>query len=258
MKRRFDNTMQQPLITLSGDDDQLFSQPGYPLPFAFTSEVARVFDDMISRSVPFYGEVIRVMCQWLASHPPRESQRIYDVGCSTGTSLYALAAILTSPGHLVGIDTSPAMLERARAKLSPLADRHTIELRCEGAQDADYTAAHMVLVNYTLQFIPLTERLEVLTSIYQGLQPGGMLFLSEKLNSPHPTIHDTFTRHYEEFKHHAGYSSGEIQRKKAALDRVLIPLSLDEQCTMLKTAGFTAVEIVVKWQNFATLLALKD
>jgi tRNA (cmo5U34)-methyltransferase len=245
-------------IKLSGEIDTLFAATPYPHPFAFTHEVAQVFDDMISRSIPFYRDVIALISRWAQSHPPQAGQRIYDIGCSTGTTLFALGASLDTPCELVGLDTSEPMLARAAEKLAPLRQRHRIDLQCITAESAEYQRAHLVLLNYTLQFIPLVARQSVLERIYRGMDTGGMLFISEKLLTPSALIHETYTEHYESFKREAGYSQGEIARKKAALDQVLIPLSLAEHQRMLQAAGFTTVEVVFKWQNFATLIALKD
>ncbi len=40
-------------LKLSAQSDSLFAGSNYPKPFAFTQEVAAVFDDMVRRSIPF-------------------------------------------------------------------------------------------------------------------------------------------------------------------------------------------------------------
>jgi tRNA (cmo5U34)-methyltransferase len=249
--------MQHPDLNLFGARDQLFAKTPYPRSFAFDAEVAGVFDDMISRSVPLYREVIALICQWSRDFPPPAGSLIYDIGCSTGTSLYALAQQLAPAGHFVGIDMAQPMLDRAGGKLRELATRHRIDLYCGNALDFRFTDAHMVLLNYTLQFIAVTDRGSLLRTIYEDLQPGGMLFISEKIVARCSEIHGIYTRHYEAFKRRAGYSTSEIERKKAALDQVLIPLSLDEQIALLQQAGFRRIDVLCKWQNFVTLVAIK-
>jgi tRNA (cmo5U34)-methyltransferase len=245
-------------LPLLGERDQLFANTPYPRSFSFDAEVAKVFDDMIMRSIPLYAEVIRQIVQWLRDFPPPAEGRLYDIGCSTGTTLFALGAALTEPTHLVGIDTSVPMLAQAEEKLGPLRARHHVELRGESALNSRFNDAHLVLLNYTLQFIPVTARLQLLSTIYRDLAPQGMVFISEKVVAESSRIHEAYTRQYEAFKERAGYSRTEIQRKKAALDQVLIPLSLDEQIAMLRAAGFRSIDVVAKWQNFATIIAIKD
>ncbi|WP_223217185.1 hypothetical protein [Rhizobium cauense] len=50
--------------------------------FSFNSTVANVFDDMVSRSVPFYGEMQRMVCE-LARDFAQPQSNLYDIGCST-------------------------------------------------------------------------------------------------------------------------------------------------------------------------------
>jgi tRNA (cmo5U34)-methyltransferase len=247
-----------PSLVLGGKRDELFAGSSYPRPFEFNEEVAQVFDDMISRSIPYYPEVIKLLCQWLREYPLAAGQRIYDIGCSTGTTLFALGSSLKTPATLVGIDTSAPMLEQAREKLSPLASFHTVELLCTNALTSTYEQAHMVVLNYTLQFIPLTQRLALLKKIYKGLATGGIVFISEKLLANSPSIHRTFTHHYEAFKLSMGYSRSEIERKKEALDQVLVPLTMAEHLCLLHEAGFSEIDCIFKWQNFATLVAIKS
>ncbi len=118
-------------------------------------------------------------------------------------------------------------------------------------------ATSFVILNYTLQFMEIKKRRTLLQSIAQASVPGGILFLSEKVRSPHPEFQETTTALYEEFKYRQGYSQREIARKKEALENVLVPLTEDELKDMVRAAGFTHVESLLKWNNFITLVAIK-
>lgn len=247
-------------LTLQGDTDRLFAQGKYPAPFAFNEEVAQVFDDMVSRSVPLYREVAIAVAEWTDRYY-QPGTKIYDIGCSTGTTIDLSARFLAHSGkqaQYVGIDTSAPMLQRASAKLAGWKPTHEIELLHTDALNVSYDNASIVIVNYTLQFIPVAQRAALLRKIYNGLRPGGILFLSEKLRSCCPEFHETVTDIYERFKESRGYSRTEIERKKEALDNVLIPLTLDEQSRMLTQAGFNHHEPMIRWHNFTTFIALKD
>jgi tRNA (cmo5U34)-methyltransferase len=247
-------------LTLAGDADRLFARGRYPVPFAFNEEVAQVFDDMVSRSVPLYREVAVAVAEWTNKFY-QPGTVIYDIGCSTGTTIDLSARYLAHFGkraRYVGIDTSEPMLQRARAKLAGWADTHTIDLCHQDALTVSYDNASVVVVNYTLQFIPVVQRAELLQKIHAGLRPGGILFLSEKLRSCCPPFHETVTDIYERFKESRGYSRTEIERKKEALDNVLIPLTLEEQTRLLRQAGFAHAEPMIRWHNFTSFVAIKD
>ena len=57
-----------------------------PSDFKFSSKVAGVFDDMVNRSVPYYEEMQRMVAELAADHAEPGSV-IYDLGCSTGTTM---------------------------------------------------------------------------------------------------------------------------------------------------------------------------
>jgi len=246
-------------LTLKGEADRLFESNKYPVPFAFNDEVAQVFDDMVSRSVPLYKEVALLVAEWTNKFY-QQGTTIYDIGCSTGTTIDLAARYLShfdKSAAFVGIDTSEPMLARATSKLAGWSKDHRIELLCKNALDVQYTNASVVVVNYTLQFIPVGQRLTLLKMIYDGLVPGGILFLSEKLRSYCPEFHELVTDSYERFKEARGYSRTEIERKKEALDKVLVPLTLDEQSDLLRAAGFHYFEPMIRWHNFTSFIAIK-
>jgi len=236
--------------------DNLFERPDYSGPFVFNEVVAQVFDDMVSRSVPLYREVTES-----TAHMARENYvfgtNIVDVGCSTGTTLQAIARIMEEPAALIGIDTSPPMLERAEEKLAAFAGFHNIKLSGESALDFDYKNSSVVILNYTMQFIPTAKRRKLLESIYSGLVIQGVIIVSDKVTSANSKFMKLQTFMYEEFKARNGYSAEEIERKKAALENVLVPLTWEEQLELIKSAGFSTVEPVIKWNNFMSVIAVK-
>ena len=67
-----------------GLKDELFDEDLKPQDFTFDERVARVFDDMVSRSVPFYDET-RSTALGLAQHFVESETTVVDIGCSTAT-----------------------------------------------------------------------------------------------------------------------------------------------------------------------------
>ncbi|HAA58250.1 MAG TPA: carboxy-S-adenosyl-L-methionine synthase CmoA [Myxococcales bacterium] len=250
------SSTESPKLYLDSEKDELFERGPWPKPFAFNQEVARVFDDMVSRSVPLYHEVLTAAAHWTRSYVQPDT-KVIDLGCSTGTYMELLGRFLKAPTHLVGVDNSASMLEKAEEKLKDIAQRHTVSLHCQDASETDFSDSSVVIMNYTLQFLPMDQRPSLLQSIAEGLRPGGLLFLSEKVKSPCPRFQETITHHYEAFKEFNGYARTEIERKKEALEHVLVPYTQRQLTELLYKAGFSQVDILLKMHNFVSFIALK-
>lgn len=226
-------------------------------PFEFNAAVAEVFDDMVSRSVPFYEESHRV-CADMALRFYQGLGPIIDLGCSTGTTISFLEKVLGEAGldaSFVGVDSSAPMLEIAQKKCSFVRD---LTLRQENMCDTDFTGCEIVILNYTLQFLSLDKRLDLLKKIFSGLRPGGIVIISEKIRAPHAVTQELITDLYYDFKKRNGYSALEISQKREALENVLVPLTTSEQLDMLEQAGFSHNDMLFKWYNFASYLARKE
>ena len=243
-------------IVLSGGYDGMFASNNYPMPFEFNKDVAKIFDNMASRSIPLYKEVNYSVVEWAKSFYQKPA-KIYDIGCSTGTTILSIAQNLDEPVHFIGIDNSKPMIEQSKNKLKFIPAHHSLDLYSTDAMDVDYTDATMVVVNYTLQFIEVSRRKLLLNKIYSGMKKGGILFVSEKIKSQVPEFQKMITMYYENFKFRNGYSMNEIERKKEALDNVLVPQTTEEQIEMVLEAGFSACELLFKCNNFITYVAIK-
>ena len=243
-------------LVFDGPVDQLFLKDGRLKRFEFTEEVAEIFDNMAVRSIPMYKEVHYSLIEWARTFF-QEPAKIYDIGCSTGTAILSLSQNLDFPTKFVGVDLSKPMIEQARVKLQNIPKHHEVELKCENALDIEYSESMMTIVNYTLQFIQVPLRQALLRKIYEGLRPNGILFISEKVRSSSESFQELMTKSYEKFKFERGYTMNEIERKKEALDNVLIPYTLEEHFSLLKEVGFATYEILYKSNNFVTLVARK-
>jgi tRNA (cmo5U34)-methyltransferase len=236
--------------------DEVFASTENPLSdFAFNAETASVFEDMLERSVPFYLEIQRLLAE-LAADFAEDGTAVYDVGCSTGTTLLALDA-LPQDVMLIGLDNSPAMLERAAATLNGQL-RHRFALRA-----ADLNAglaienASVVVMSLTLQFVRPIHRELLLRQICEGINRDGCLLLVEKVVTQESLLNRLYIQHYHEFKQRNGYSAMEISRKREALENILVPYRLEENHEMLQRAGFRAVDAFFKWYNFCGLVAVR-
>jgi tRNA (cmo5U34)-methyltransferase len=224
--------------------------------FAFGDEVASVFDDMISRSVPCYLES-QILISSLASKYYKPGTTIYDLGCSTGTSLALIAKRLHSLSpSLVGVDSSGPMLHKAEEKLRRLEVFDLVELEQCHIEEVNFKATSLALLNYTLQFLDLDTRKSLLKRLYQAMVPGGALLLSEKTRLVDSDEADIVRPLHEDFKRQNGYSDSEIARKRESLKGVLVSLSPEENEAMLYRAGFSRVVRVMQGYEFVSWLAV--
>ena len=238
--------------------DRIYADPRAVIAdFAFDEQVAEVFTDMINRSVPGYGTIIS-MIALLAARCVTPGSRCYDLGCSLGAASLAIArGVGRTPCRIVAVDNSTAMLDRARRILAALDTSPPIDLVCADAMDVVIEAASMVVLNFTLQFVPLELRKQLLQAIQRGMNPGGMLVLSEKIALPDADAQGIFTELHHGFKMAQGYSELEIGQKRAALEKVLLPETLEQHVQRLREVGFGTVEVWFQCFNFVSILALK-
>ncbi|MDE1172194.1 MAG: carboxy-S-adenosyl-L-methionine synthase CmoA [Parvibaculaceae bacterium] len=250
--------MSEAAIRVLGKRDTVFSTDRKPADFAFDKEVATVFDDMVSRSVPFYGEMQRMTVE-LADSFARDNTNIYDIGCSTGTTLALISeSIGATEATLIGIDNSREMLEQAREKLTEAALEHPYRLECADIQKrVPIENASVVTMLLTLQFVRPLYRDKIMLQLCRGLNKGGCLLLVEKVTSENTTFNRLFIERYYGFKRRNGYSEMEISAKREALENVLIPYRVEENMALLKGAGFSQVEMFFRWYNFCGLIAIK-
>ncbi|MCB1616079.1 MAG: carboxy-S-adenosyl-L-methionine synthase CmoA [Pseudomonadales bacterium] len=239
--------------------DKLFSKPIDRIAdFAFNQEVVSVFPDMISRSVPGYSTII-AMTGVLARRYATENSHIYDLGCSLGASLFSMQQQITSSNvALIGIDNSKAMIERCQTLLAaqPASGIHC-QLLCQRIENSVIENASVVVLNFSLQFIPLEQRQAIISKIHRGMQPGGILVLSEKIRFEDEHLNRLNIELHHEFKKANGYSELEISQKRSALEKVLIPETLDAHRQRLRTAGFANMDVWFQCFNFASIIAIK-
>lgn len=238
--------------------DDVFARDDQPIgDFTFDATVANVFDDMVSRSVPYYEEMQRMVCE-LAADFAQPGTTLCDIGCSTGTTLLALDNMVDPNVRFVGIDSAPDMLERASKKIRAARTNRPIELKAHDIhQGLAIANASVVTMLLTLQFIRPLHRERTMKAIHAGLNERGCLLLVEKLTSEDSTFNRLFIQHYYDFKRRNGYSEIEIAQKREALENVLIPYRLEENLQLLKEVGFRKVEIFFRWYNFCGLIAVK-
>ena len=233
--------------------DKVFKQPIAKM-FEFDEAVASVFDDMLSRSVPFYDEVRKLVISLILAEQT-DGKKVLDLGSSTAKFLLDLHSKMDTKMQLKGLDNSQAMLDRAEQKCQAFGADITLEFA--DMLSYDYENEDVVVANYTLQFIRPMQRLELVKKIYDGMNDDGVFIFSEKVVFDDKKLDKQMIDIYYEYKKEQGYSEYEIAQKREALENVLIPFTIKENIQMCRDAGFKNIETVFQWANFVTFVIKK-
>ena len=238
--------------------DNLFARPLGKVPkFVFDRSVVDIFPDMIQRSVPGYQTIINHTGE-LADRFVQQDSHIYDLGCSLGASTLAIRERIEGRNaRIFAVDNSQAMLDKLATILQTQPSDTNTQLITSDICDIQITNASLVVLNFTLQFVPLARRSELISSIYKGLNPNGCLIISEKLHFEPESLNTLLTELHHQFKRDQGYSDLEISQKRDAIDKVLMPESLSTHIQRLKDCGFKSASPWFQCYNFGSLIAIK-
>lgn len=248
--------MLPPASSASMIKDTLYQQPLDRIAdFSFDEKVAAVFPDMIQRSVPGYSTIV-AMTGVLAKRYAADNSNIYDLGCSLGASLFSIAQNLDKKLNitLIGVDNSPAMIDRCSVLCNSY---QNIQLLCQDIEQTKIEKASVVVMNFSLQFIPLEKRESILSAIANNMLPGGVLVLSEKIRFEDDHLDKLNIELHHAFKKSNGYSDLEISQKRNALEKVLLPETIKTHQDRIKSAGFKRCDAWFQCFNFASLVAIK-
>ncbi|NOR71944.1 MAG: carboxy-S-adenosyl-L-methionine synthase CmoA [Methylomarinum sp.] len=245
-------------MSTSTTQDTLYASPIASVnSFKFDESVVNVFPDMIQRSVPGYQAIISAI-GLLAERYAQEQSVCYDLGCSLGAATLSMRHHIAVPQcKIVAVDNSEAMIKQLKNKIAADDCAVEVEVVCDDIRDIEINNASVVVLNFTLQFIPIKDRQAFLGKIYQGLLPGGILILSEKLKFDDPRQQALQTDLHHVFKKSQGYSDLEISQKRSALENVLLAETFSTHQQRLSDVGFSSTEVWFQYFNFASMISLK-
>ncbi|MBJ91333.1 MAG: carboxy-S-adenosyl-L-methionine synthase CmoA [Alteromonadaceae bacterium] len=238
--------------------DDIFAEPLAQVPdFSFDAQVADVFPDMIQRSVPGYQTIIQTIGK-LSSRFQQADSNYYDLGCSLGAATLAMRRNIDAVNsNIIAVDNSSAMVERCERHLQAFRSEVPVQVKLADIREQSIENAAIVVINFTLQFLPKADRSALLQRVYQGLKPGGLLILSEKFVSADSTANDLLVELHYDFKRANGYSELEISQKRSALENVMKPDTLAEHQQRLTAAGFSSQTLWFQCFNFCSMVAIK-
>ena len=240
------------------DKDDLYSESLANIAnFSFDAQVADVFTDMIERSVPGYRSII-TMIETLTEHYAQPGSTLYDLGCSLGAATLSMERGLNAQGcKIIAIDNSEAMVGRCRKAIERIHTCAGVEVIEGDILSTDIADASVVVLNFTLQFIPPEDRARLLKKIAGGMRPGGVLILSEKVVFDDGHLNGLLADIHHDFKRAHGYSDLEVSQKRNALENVLVPETIATHRERLTLAGFSSVDVWFQCFNFMSMLAVK-
>lgn len=246
---------QTPLPT---QKDQLYSLAHDAVgAFQFDESVVAVFPDMIQRSVPGYQTILTGIGELTQKYAQPNTQ-LYDLGCSLGAATLTMRRKLDGKHcEIIAIDNSEAMIQRAQEYLHAYHSDTPVHLHCADVTQFPIQNASVVVINFTLQFIDPDKREQLLSNIYQALNPGGILILSEKIHFEDPALQETIDYMHLQFKRANGYSELEISQKRSSLENVLISDTEQTHLQRFTKVGFHSAGIWFQAYNFASFIAIK-
>ncbi|AQP46615.1 hypothetical protein BW730_02770 [Tessaracoccus aquimaris] len=140
---------------------------------------ARRYDLMVALN-PGYHRELRRAAEALAERLGGAPQNLMDLACGSGLSTRALVDAAPPGSRVLGIDASPGMLERARAKRWPVQvgfERGVVgELNVERWGGGSFDGAQAC---YLFRNVAEADRDEAVAEVFDLLRPGGWLCVQE-------------------------------------------------------------------------------
>ena len=235
--------------------DNLFNKQSDIADFRFDQDVVKVFDDMVRRSVPGYDSMIQ-MIGLIARMYGQDNTNYYDLGSSTGAITLSIALNNKSKNNqFFAIDNSKEMVEQCEKNLHSKVDN--FQAICDDINQVKINSASIVVLNLTLQFIDVNLRSNLIKKIYDGLEPGGILIISEKIHFDDAVTQNQITKLHMDFKKENGYSELEIANKRQAIENVLITETKGQHLNRLRDCGFVETSCFFQCLNFVSFLSVK-
>ena len=235
--------------------DNLFNKQSDIADFRFDQDVVKVFDDMVRRSVPGYDSMIQ-MIGLIARMYGQDNTNYYDLGSSTGAITLSIALNNKSKNNqFFAIDNSKEMVEQCEKNLHNKVDN--LQAICDDINQVKINSASIVVLNLTLQFIDVNLRSNLIKKIYDGLEPGGILIISEKIHFDDAVTQNQITKLHMDFKKENGYSELEIANKRQAIENVLITETKEQHLNRLRDCGFVETSCFFQCLTFVSFLSVK-
>jgi len=196
------------------------------------------------------------MRPWSSNSTPR-AQSILDVGCGAGN--YTLKLLSRLPNlNCTLVDLSPAMLERAKSRVSAATQGAVTTLEGD-LRELDFGRERydLIVASAVLHHLRETSEWEaVFAKFYAALRPGGSIWISDLVTHANPAIQTLMWARYGEYL--TAFKGTEYRDTVYAyIEHEDTPRPVLYQCDLLRRSGFHDVEILHKNAVFAAFGAIK-
>lgn len=213
----------------------------------FSFDTIKDFDRHIDLSIPNYTNLQKAILN-IATHYVSDGDTIYDLGCSTGLLLTRIKEGKAKNLTLIGVDQSQNLL--GNASTSDI-DFYQTDITSE---DFVIEKASLVLSIFTLQFLPIHKRADLIAKVYEALPKGGAFIVAEKCYINDGYLQDLFTFSYYDLKLEH-FTAKEILDKQFSLRRLMRPLSEHENRELF--SRFERVHSFWQFLQFKAWLCIK-
>lgn len=221
--------------------------------FSFGKHAA-TFGSHITLSIPDYTGACGLPPQ-LASRFIAANTNVYDIGCSTGEVLRSVYDAFSGRRTGVtfhGVDIEPEFDGQWRKLQAPNLIYSVGDIR-----QIEIERASLVMSMFTVQFIPVSDKVPLLKRIHAGMIDGGCLLIAEKVLAETGRMQDALTFPYYDFKRANGFSAEEILDKERSLRGQMTLWTKSEAERTLRKSGFTDVQAIWAHFPFVCWLAFK-
>lgn len=221
--------------------------------WSFEGDVFKNFDEHVRKSVPLYDEGHNLIVN-LSDYFIKNNSVVYDIGSSTGSFFEKLTKKIDKKIKMIGIEPSLNMFKFSSNRFKK---NKAVSFINDDALNVKFEKSDMVILYYTLQFIPPKNRAILLARIYESLNWGGALFLFEKVRASDARFQDILSNAYIEYKLESGFSGDEIFNKQRSLKGILEPFSSQGNIDNLARSGFKDIITISKYIQFEGFMAIK-
>jgi tRNA (cmo5U34)-methyltransferase len=210
----------------------------------FSFDTITDFDDHIAKSIPNY-HLLNDAVRDLSSFFTKEDFAVVDLGCSTGTLLESIPF----EGTKLGIDISGNLLPESHDEVQ------YVQKDLRSFRNLGKTPS-LVISLFTLQFLPLADRPNILSLVYDELAEGGAFIWAEKVHEPEGELERVMNFGYYDFKG-KHFTPAEIMQKEKDLRPIMQTNTSTRNLIMAENAGFTVGTMFWKFYNFEAWLFVK-
>ena len=215
---------------------------------------AKEFDQIILKLVPHYTTMVQALVYALP-FDKQEPIKVIDIGCGTGTIAKQVLSHFPN-ARLDCLDLAENMIEMAKAKLFEYPNVNYYVGNFEHFEfDNDYQAVVSSLALHHL--VTDNKKIMFYQKIYDMLISGGCFYNADIVLASSAHLQDVYMREWKRFMN-KNVSEEEIENtwlpKYREEDR---PARLVAQLHWLQDIGFTEVDVLWKYYNFAVYGGVK-